>query len=79
MGRVHTSVVGDAHSYTRSKSPWILEDHRSVYGRLIHYLSGGGMRTFGRTVRQEEMLIRQRRFVAVASVLGVLWGVFYFI
>ena len=60
--KIPTTIKGDAHAYTRSSTPWILEEHKSAYGKLIHYLSGGGMRAFGRTVRQEE--IRQRHIGA---------------
>lgn len=77
MSRLPISVVTDAHGYTRSKTPWILREHRSVYGKLIHYLSGGGMRTFGRTVRQEEARIRQSVFLLVAAAAGALWLFFY--
>ena len=73
MCAIHTSVAHDAHAYTRSRSPWIFSEHRSVYGKLIQYLAGGGMVAFGRTVRQEEVRSRQRRFLAVSAVLAVLW------
>ena len=73
MSAVHTEVVSAAHAYTRSKSPWIIEEHKSVYGKLVHYISGGGMRAFGRTVRQEEVRHRQRRFLVEFAVLAVLW------
>jgi len=79
MSGIHTSVVSHAHPYTRSETPWIIEEHQSVYGKLIHYLSGGGMGTFGRTVRQEEVRHRQRRFVAVFAVIAAVWCVFYFV
>lgn len=79
MSAVHTSVIQDAHSYTRSATPWIIEEHRSVYGKLMHYLSGGGLRTFGRTVRQEEVRAKQRRFALTAAFLGMVWVVAYFI
>ncbi len=77
--RVHTAVVAPAHAYTRSDSPWIMDADQSVYGRLIHYISGGGMSTFGRTVRQEVMRRRQRRFLAFAGALAVVWAIFYFV
>ena len=35
------------------------------------------MSTFGRTVHQEEARFRQRRFLFIAAILGVLWLVFY--
>lgn len=76
MSNIHTEVVSDAHAYTHSPVPWEMGEYRSSYGKLIHYLSGGGMRTFGRTVRQEETRIRQNRFLAVAAVLFVLWFLF---
>ena len=74
---VHVSPLSSRHSYTRSRTPWILDDYRGVYGSLVHYLSGGGMRTFGRTVRQEEVRLRQRRFLHVAAALAALWLLFY--
>lgn len=73
MSGIHTEVVSSAHAYTRSDTPWILERYQSAYGKLIHYLSGGGMSTFGRTVQQEERNTRQNRFLAVAAVLAALW------
>ena len=73
MSVIHTEIVRPAHAYTRSESPWILGDHASVYGKLIHYLAGGGMEDFGRTVKQEEVLRRQRRFLSVAGLLAVGW------
>ncbi len=76
-GVVHLSEIPSKHAYTRSRTPWILADYRGAYGKLLHYISGGGMSTFGRTVHQEEVRFRQRRFLLVAAVLGVLWLVFY--
>ena len=73
MSGIHTSVLRENHPYTRSESPWILGEHVSVYGKLIHYLAGGGMEAFGRTVKQEEVLRRQRRFLSVAGLLAVGW------
>lgn len=87
MGSVHTSVLGDAHPYTRSKSPWRLEKYTGAHGetstgarfgwRLFHYISGGGMRTFGRTVGQDEVRSRQIRFLIAAGGFGVLWLVLW--
>ena len=73
MGRVSTEIVGDAHAYTRSDVPWSISTAKTSRSRLIDYISGGGMRTFGRTVRQEEVRRKQLRFLAVAAVLAVVW------
>ena len=73
MGRVSIEIVGDAHAYTRSDVPWSISTARSARGKLIDYISGGGMRTFGRTVRQEEVRRKQLRFLAVAAVLAAVW------
>ena len=74
MGRVSTEIVGDAHAYTRSDVPWSISTAKTTSrSRLIDYISGGGMRTFGRTVRQEEVRRKQLRFLAVAAVLAAVW------
>ena len=73
MKRIPTSLIGHAHDYTRSDSPWIMTEGRTAYARMINYISGGGMRTFGRTVRQEEVLRKRIRFLVGAGVLAVLW------
>ena len=73
MSGVHTTLVTDAHGYTRETEPWIMDEHKSAYGKLIHYLAGGGMRTFGRTVSQEIVRRRQRRFMMMFAVLAALW------
>lgn len=78
MSKLHTSIVTDAHAYTRSDSPWIIGEYKSAYGKLIHYLSGGGMSTFGRTVAQEEVRRKHIAFLAWSGVIGVVWLVFYF-
>lgn len=67
----------DAHAYTRSDVPWSLSEGTSAYDRMINYLSGGGMRMFGRTVRQEQARRRQLCFLTVAAVLAGLWLVFW--
>ena len=83
MSNIHTSLVGTLHSYTQSKVPWRLDEYQEAYGetskgkrfgwKLFHYISGGGMRTFGRTVQQEELGARQTRFLVVAGVVAALW------
>ena len=73
MGKVHTEIVGDAHAYTRSDVPWAISTARTDQDRLVNYISGGGMRIFGRTVHQEEVKRRQVRFLVVAGILAVAW------
>lgn len=73
---VYTSIVADAHAYTRSSTPWILSEAGTPTRKLIRYISGGGMRAFGRTVRQEEVRRRHRVFAAVVAALVGLWLVF---
>lgn len=79
MSKIHTSTLRSIHDYTRSKTPWIIGEHTSAYGKLIHYLSGGGMQTFGRTVDQEEAHAKHQRFLIFSAVLGVAWLVLYII
>ena len=83
MSGIHTSMVCDAHAYTRSKVPWSLDTYRDAHGetskgerfgwRLFHYIAGGGMRTFGRTVQQEELDRRQNRFLVLVIGVVVAW------
>ena len=85
MSRLSNSIVRDAHAYTRSRTPWVLESDRQAQGetagsqkfgwRLFHYLSGGGLRAFGRTVEQEEADAKRTRFLIRAAVarLARLW------
>ena len=73
MGRVSTEIVGDAHAYTRSDVPWSISTAKTPRSRLINYISGGGMRTFGRTVRQEEVRRKRLRFLAASAVFAVVW------
>jgi hypothetical protein len=87
MSSIHTSLVEVAHSYTRSKVPWRLDEYQDAHGetttgkrfgwKLFHYISGGGMRTFGRTVQQEELGVRQTRFLFVAAAVAVAWLVLW--
>ena len=76
MKSVKASFVESAHAYTRSDVPWAINVGETAYAKMISYISGGGMRTFGRTVRQEEVRRRQRRFVVVFSVVAALWLAF---
>lgn len=84
--RLPTSFLRDEHAYTRSRVPWRIDEDRAAGGgtsgekkfgwRLFHYLSGGGLRAFGRSVQQEEAEVKRNRFLAVAGVLGALWLAF---
>lgn len=73
MRKVPTEVVGDAHAYTRSDVPWSLSTGKTGRARMIDYISGGGMRTFGRTVRQEEACRKQRRFLVAFAAIAAAW------
>ena len=53
-----------------------MTDRGSVYGKLMHYIAGGGMVAFGRTVKQEEVRRRRKRFLAWSSAVGVAWLLF---
>ena len=76
MKSVKTRFVESAHAYTRSDVPWNLSVGETAYAKMISYLSGGGMKMLGRTVRQEEVRRRQQRFLTVFAVLTTLWLVF---
>lgn len=83
MSGLHTEFVTDAHAYTRSRTPWLLDENRAAHGetttglrfgwRLFHYIAGGGMRSFGRSVRQEERAARQNRFLVWSGLLFAAW------
>ncbi len=74
MSAIHITTVRSPHVYTRSRTPWKLDERDDpADGRLYHYLSGGGMRAFGRSVRQEETDQRRNRFLVSAAVFGVVW------
>jgi len=83
MSAIHTSTVVTAHEYTRSPMPWLLDENREASGetsdgkkfgwRLFHYISGGGMRAFGRSVRQEELDRKRNRFLVASGVVAAMW------
>lgn len=88
MSAVRTSFVEGEHPYTREPVPWRIDAGTEAFSqiskesrrgwRLFHYISVGGM-SFGRTVTQEVVARRQRRFLVVACILFGLWLVFYFV
>ena len=83
MSAIHTSIAGSLHSYTRSHTPWLFDENREAKGetssgkkfgwRLFHYIAGGGMRTFGRSVQQEEADAKRNRFLLWSGVFAVIW------
>ena len=79
MSGIHTTIVTPAHGYTREKTPWILCETRSARGKLTHYLSGGGMSTFGRTIQQELARAKHIRFGIVSVAVAAVWLLFLFI
>lgn len=83
MSHIHTNILDSIHSYTRSHTPWLLDENREASGqtskghkfgwRLFHYISGGGLKAFGRSVRQEELELRRNRFLIGAGVFAIVW------
>ena len=86
MAALRTALLKRRHAYTRTDIPWSLDVDAfkepgadgadKVKWRLFHYLSGGGMRAFGRSSDQELLMRRQTRFLWFAAVLAVCWIVF---
>ncbi len=83
--RLPTTFVRSAHAYTRSHLPWQLDTYeeegspsagRKFRRRLFHYISGGGLKSFGRTVEQEEVNVRRTRFLIASGMVGVVWFLF---
>ena len=83
MKKIRPTFVSDAHAYTRAKLPWLLDAYTEAKGetttgkkfgwKLFHYIAGGGMKFFGRSVEQELADAQQTRFLVVAAVLGAVW------
>ncbi len=85
MSRYSNSIVRDAHAYTRSDTPWRMDDdindsggvasdgaHRSRR-RLFRYLAGGGLGGIGRSVAEEEADAKRTRFLVKAFLLALVW------
>lgn len=89
MSGYDSIFVTDRHAYTRSREPWRLETDAATSGvtagdrrggwRLFRYLASGGMRTFGRSVSQDERDRRQRRFLITAAAVGVIWAALWWL
>jgi len=85
MAALRTALVKRRHAYTSADIPWAMDVDVTGDGadvlrqgrwRLFHYLSGGGMRAFGRPSACELQRRRQTRFLWTAAALAVLWVVF---
>ena len=74
---IPTSMVEPAHGYTREKSPWIIDAPGTFGSRLVRYLAGGGLHTFGRTISQEMAHAKHRRFLLVAAAIAACWLALY--
>lgn len=87
MAALRTALVKRRHAYTSADIPWALDvatdgtpcDPAKDKWRLFHYLSGGGMRAFGRPSGRELLSRRQTRFLWLAGALAVFWLVFSFV
>ena len=83
MKSVHTSLVSNAHAYTRSSAPWRLDDEteggeadgkgKKPRRRIFHYLTGGGIGAFGRTAEEDEAEYRRTRFLVVAGFFALVY------
>ena len=89
MAALRTELVKRRHAYTSMDIPWAMDvdtlggegtaDVSHVRQRLFRYLSGGGMRAFGRPSGRELLMRRQTRFLWVAGAMAALWIVFSFV
>jgi hypothetical protein len=89
MAALRTALVKRRHAYTGADIPWRMDadhpsedlspDSRRARWRLFHYLSGGGMRAFGRPSGREVLRRRQGRFLWVTSAVAALWTLFMFL
>lgn len=76
-GRDEDDTPVGAFAYRLSRTRWRYDTgDGTARSRLMRYLAGGGMRSLGRTVRQDEADERAARFLRNAAVVAVLW--FYF-
>ena len=83
MKKFSLPVLGDGRPYTRYKAPWRIDAYKDAKGetsqgvrfgwRLFHYLSGGGMRVFGRTIKQEEADLKRTRFLVAVGIFAIIW------
>ncbi len=84
---VKLSIFMPSSRSGRSNAPWRLDAYKKARGetsrgvkfgwRLFHYLSGGGMKAFGRTLAQEEADWKRTRFLAGVAVFAAIWLFFW--
>ena len=85
MAALRTALVRRRHAYTSTNIPWAMDvtaegaSPDAAKDRLFHYLSGGGMRAFGRPSGYELLMRRQNRFLWLAGVLVACWIFFSFV
>jgi len=73
---IHTELVTRDHAYTSVDVPWQIDGDGEK--PLFRYLRGGGIRAFGRTSHEVARARRQARFLAIFSVLALLWAFLLF-
>ena len=83
------SPIKDSHDYTKSESPWLIdigdipERFNSEKGKfrwkLLRYLAGGGMKSLGRTIQQDEAEFRQNGFFVQCGIFFSIWLVLWLI
>ena len=89
MAALRTELVKPRHEYTRVDLPWMMDtgmpDEIALHGsgvqqgRLFIFLSGGGLKAFGRPSRQMLRLRRQKRFLHIAGFAAVVWLLLFFL
>ena len=80
-------ILGETRPYARSKAPWRLDAYTQAKGetsagvkfgwRLFHYLAGGGMKVFGRTIKQEEADLKRTRLLIAAGIFAAVWFILW--
>ena len=81
--KISPSVFDATGEFARSKMPWRIDALEEVasggatasrpHWKLFHYLSGGGMKVFGRTIKQQEADFKRTRFLIGAGVFALIW------
>ena len=89
MAALRTELVKPRHEYTRVDLPWMMDTGMPGeivpngsgvrQGRLFTFLSGGGLKAFGRPSGQMLRLRRQKRFLRIAGFAAAVWLLLFFI